>query len=350
MIYVYIEEEFKAFDWCDELLSGLYKELKKRRMEYKVLPVLGENLQKSANIIIVGATLKWIEKAVYQCNRLQIHPIVMGNQHPKIFGGQYSSVSTDIEYSMLTIVSYLQELKKANIVLYGVNPNSPSDIWRKKAFEKVCPDGAVYVTETGLSDLYEKFSSVQKPDAIICTNDYAAIMLIKRLGAEYDPKKLYIVSYSNTALAERFKPSITSVSNNFKQFGKAAIEIVEQLRKNEGLETLNYYIKTELVVRETTECKAIAIPPRVPSDNLNGNQFYEDEHIHALSAAEKIFKSCDDVDLQILNLILKGKSTIAISDQCFLSISAVKYRIQKIMKNGAVESRQELIDRIQQYL
>ena len=64
-------------------------------------------------------------------------------------------------------------------------------------------------------------------DSVICASDYAAISLVRRLQQDGYPilEKLYLISYGNMALSQLMRPSITSISDGYEEFGRAALSI-----------------------------------------------------------------------------------------------------------------------------
>ena len=65
---------------------------------------------------------------------------------------------------------------------------------------------------------------------------------------------------------------------------------------------------------------------------------------------EELLTGCDEVDLKILEAILDGKKTQSIAEECYLTESAVKYRIGKMKDICKVESRASLRDFLLKYL
>lgn len=68
---------------------------------------------------------------------------------------------------------------------------------------------------------------------MICASDYAAVSLVGRLREKNYaiPEKLYVVGYGDMFLSRLFRPSITSISDDYESFGKAALAICAMMEK-----------------------------------------------------------------------------------------------------------------------
>ena len=57
----------------------------------------------------------------------------------------------------------------------------------------------------------------------------------------------------------------------------------------------------------------------------------------------------DDIDKEIIKGLLKDKTIISIAEGLFISVSAVKYRIKKMLTIANLHSKSELITIIRKY-
>lgn len=110
--------------------------------------------------------------------------------------------------------------------------------------------------------LYERFRAViENYDSVICASDYAAISLVRRLQQDGYPilEKLYLISYGNMALSQLMRPSITSISDGYEEFGRAALSISSLIEKNPSISTVNIQLHCQLNIRETTENRPLPV-------------------------------------------------------------------------------------------
>ena len=177
------------------------------------------------------------------------------------------------------------------------------------------------------------FACIDEYDSVICTNDFAAISLINNLkarGKEY-LSQLFVVSNSNTRISESFKPKITSVAFNYEEYGRAAIDVCRMMNKNKNISSATVYIKSSIVVRETTNnipCKNEKTQNVLPC--CTRTDFYDDEEIKPYVVTEKLLCENDETDVHIVKRILEGNSYESIADECYLTVNGLKYRIKKI--------------------
>ncbi|MBW3545980.1 MAG: LacI family transcriptional regulator, partial [Bacteroidetes bacterium] len=94
------------------------------------------------------------------------------------------------------------------------------------------------------------------PDALFAINDGVAIramLAIKSRGLKI-PENIALVGFTNTPDAALVEPSLTTISQPSYQLGKiAANHIMEQIQQPVGFMTQSIMLRTELVVRDSTE-------------------------------------------------------------------------------------------------
>ena len=57
----------------------------------------------------------------------------------------------------------------------------------------------------------------------------------------------------------------------------------------------------------------------------------------------------DDIDRRIVDGLLKDKTIVAIADGLFISVSAIKYRIKKMLTAGNFKNKEELVKVLRKY-
>lgn len=95
----------------------------------------------------------------------------------------------------------------------------------------------------------------EKPDAIICANDYMAIALSSELIARgyRIPDDICVSGYDGIESALAFSPSITSAEAPFTEMGKESVAIIDQ-QQQEKTEPQTIYLKSKLHLRESCGC------------------------------------------------------------------------------------------------
>lgn len=351
---VIIEENYKISVWCREILDGLRQEARKKRTSI----VLSTNItdieaDEGNTVMIVGAETKWLELAARQAKKAGKHPIILSNQSDNSPEGGVSRVTEDIYGSMNEIMRLFAAKHHKNIALYAHNPDSASDNFKKEAFLRSNGlDDDIFKNEGSLEACFDSFYEKHKEKrycAIVCSNDLAAISLIRHLkNAGEDISGIDIISYSNTYISRCSSPAVSTVRANFKSFGQLAFMIDDCISKGENVSGIRILCSWEIIHRETSSPCAIS-SPETPDVERSGS-FYADPELMEMMRIETLLSGADETDLSIIDAILCGKKTAEIESVCFLTETAVKYRIKKMKDICHAESRAQLKDILSKYL
>ncbi|MBR5743290.1 MAG: substrate-binding domain-containing protein, partial [Clostridia bacterium] len=267
-----------------------------------------------------------------------------------------SSVSIDNAEAVDLAFRYLTSLGRKRLALYSVNPASNADPDKAEAFAALTGSREGIFTNNGLlSDLFARIEPrLDSFDGIVCTNGYAALSLVRHLKESgRDPVRYYIVSLSHMNLFSRISPSITEISADTSGFGPAvyaAYRILSQ--KENAVSSVNVFLKNRLTVRESTECRQMGAFPAeaAPAETPRKNSFFTDSEIRDSAKLETLLSESDDADLSIVDLLLSGRSVREIAEICYLSETAVKYRLKNMRSVCAQKSREDLIRFLRGYL
>ena len=165
------------------------------------------------------------------------------------------------------------------------------------------------------------------------------------------PEKLYVVGYGDMFLSRLFRPSITSISDDYESFGKAALAICAMMEKNDAFSVVSVKLKSRLHIRETTENRPYlpdsrpVVPVPIPE-----NRFFGDMEFTKLANLETMFNECDETDFMLLHLLPQELSYSVMAQQCFISETAAKYRVKKMQKLCGAYNREELTELIRNIL
>lgn len=351
-LYLLTEPAYHKSPWCREILEGLQREARRKRINILSFPADHNTLLPNSAVVLIGSTYSWLQNAVYLCQAQHAHPIVLSNQPQHSFDGEYSSVGIDIASSMKSALEHFRTSSLTHTTLYGVNPRSLADCSRADFFRKYCPNGRVFYNNGSLEKCFEAFLPEQAQfDSVICTNDYAALSLIRRLH-EVDPQRaeqLPVISYSSTLLAQYFSFGFTALSMDFEHFGKAAVLIFTALQHT-------YLSCIQMTVR-CTFSNGSHTPVSGPMQEIDPNAnpcepdaFYEDPELQQMLRAEHLLCGCDPIDLTILAGLLDGISYDRLAEQCFLSTNGIKYRVNKMMALCEVHSRTRLAEFVKKFV
>ena len=357
MLYLLIEKEFADLPWCRRSLRSLYDEVRKKRLslcEIETIEQIPET-DEEAGVLLIGGTETWFRYNVALANNKGHYPISMTNRAQSFSDEPVSSVTMDFGDGVRLAVNYLHSLNRNNLALYGVNPHSSSDPAREAIFTHLTGRcGDVYRLESNMEEMFRSFMDrVDEYDAVVCVNDYAAVSLVRNLRqAGYDPtQKPYVVGFGNMKLTERSNPSITSVTDDYEHFGRAAISIYNLVVREKSISSVNIQLHCRLIIRQTTGNRPyenqLVVKPLEELDETNN--FYQDTEVVEMARMESLLHQCDETDHLIIKCLVRNLPYAEIAEKCFISETAAKYRVKKMESICGVTSRSKLIAMLKKY-
>ena len=250
MVYLMVEQQFAKYPWCQRTIRGIFEEVRKRRIHVQEVSELPGGAEERSCVLLVGASEEWINQTARGAGSLGLHPIVLSNRETNSSGLSVSSVKMDIHSSMELAVDYLRTLGRERLALFGVNPSASSDLWRARRFgELTGREGDVFFLSSSVNEIFDQFyEKIHRYDGVICASDYAAVSLVGRLREKNYaiPEKLYVVGYGDMFLSRLFRPAITSISDDYESFGKAALAICAMMEKNDAFSVVSVKLKSRL--------------------------------------------------------------------------------------------------------
>lgn len=348
MIYLLTEKEFMLYPWCQRILKGLWDEARKKRTAITEIEYPEQATIPNSCILLVGATGGWIDRMCAKAVQKQLKPVLLGNHtaSTRLYAG---TVAMDLANSMRIAVDYLHRLGRYRLALFGVNPDSASDISRMHHFRELTgSDEHIFYLKSTMGETFDKFyQRAPEYDGVICASDYGAVYLARQFKSQgYEtPDKLYIIGYGDTFLSRIAEPSVTSISDGYEDFGRAGLSICSLIEKNESFSTSHIYLHGGLRIRQSTDNRPY--PQTETSvqaaEDASANLFFKDTDMSAYARLEMMFSQCDDTDFLLLRLLPEKLSYAAMAEKCFISETTAKYRIRKMKTICGVESRNELL-------
>lgn len=358
MLYLMTEKEYMDFPWFQRSLRSLYNESRKKHVGLETIRSAEQVPQSddAAGVLLLGASEDWFRACIHEINRCGAHPISLVNRLSSMTDECFSSVSMDIRDNIRLAVDYLHSLGRRNLALYAVNPASTSDPGRAEIFRQLTRrDGHIYFIDNTLEHTFAGFRPrLEDYDGVICACDYAAISLthnLLRIGVR--PKDMpYIIGYGNMHLTRKSSPTITSISDDYEHFGRAALTIYNLVVREKSISSINVLLHSRLHIRETTGNEPFVPPGRgaVAMAEAAPNPFYHDSEIADMAKLEWLMNLCDETDLAIIENLMRRASYADIAERSFISETAAKYRIRKMQNTCGVSSRRELYDFLKRYI
>lgn len=346
---VIIEENYKISVWCREIVDGLKSEARKKRASLTLSTDIDDIIRNEGDscVFIVGAETEWLNSAANLVKKSGKHPIILSNQSESDQENGVSRVTEDILGSMSDIMSLFSAKNHTKVALYAHNPDSASDCFKKESFLKAGgQEEDVFQNLGSLEDCFQTFYKNHKEkrySGIVCTNDFAAISLIRHLhNMDENICGIDVISYSNTLIARCTSPAVSTVKANFKSFGQLAFMIADCIGKGENISGIRIFCDWEIIHRETSSPALTDVNAETKAVSTRSGSFYGDRELMEMMCVEKLLSECDETDIDIIESILGGKKTSEIQESCYLTETAVKYRIKKMKDICHCSSREEL--------
>ncbi|WP_338555415.1 LacI family DNA-binding transcriptional regulator [Paenibacillus sp. KS-LC4] len=233
-----------------------------RESEY--LSILRE--KRVDGIIFLGGriNLTHCPPALYQevIELAKLVPIVLVNGHLPKSG--LHRIYTDEEAGAALATQHLIDLGHRDIGFIGGMANTSTAQSKIKAVKKKLREHELtlnkdwmktgeFSLQGGRKLMSEMLDQSQRPTAVLCVNDFAAIGAIKA-ALEYGlriPEDISIVGFDDSPLSTAVIPELTTVSQNAKELGELAVETLNLIlnHKNPKKQTI---LQPRLVVRSST--------------------------------------------------------------------------------------------------
>ncbi|MEE0946060.1 MAG: substrate-binding domain-containing protein [Acutalibacteraceae bacterium] len=352
-VFIYIEPEYRGSVWCTHTLKGLTNEAAKRHYEVCILEYDNifscdlDNVYKDEQrrILIVLTTHIITDRAFYEYFAKYGVSLLFVN-HQSSFGAEnYSNILVDYRAGMAQLVKYLAQCGKEKTALFAINPASSTDQIKKEYFLGIQKrEYDIFYNKGSLDSCCEAFFGKNKYDSVICANDIAAYCLIsflKKKGVNV-PKDIYVTSFGDSMLSQISFPSLTTVSVDHNRLGKETLHAYSYLyRRNEEIRT-SIYVTPKLNIRQSTESRAFDNTKEINTFTAISDPMYCDKVAQKLLKLEKLLNSCDDTDIKILKMIIKGNTYQKIAEELFMSEKTVLYRVTCMRNILEVASKEEL--------
>lgn len=357
MILIFEQPDYARSVWCAHIVSSLVAELRLKRLSFRMISSL-EELSEGAEddfVFLVGSGSAFIAEGLRAAERAGVYPILLNGRARDELTVGCSMVCSDMEGSMKDTVDKLRASGRSRIALYGVNPRSIGDVCRRAYFLQTAGarESDIFFNDGSLENCFSAFRpQAHAYDAAICANDFAAISLVRRLSA-CDPDaldRLSIIGCAETRLTDFYADHIISVRGNFAEYGRAAVALIDTLKRNPCLSRVEMFIRWDVDPLSPKR----AAPPPAPADQQSAPQktdaFYEDDELREMLCVEQLLNACDALDRQILRRALLGEAYEDIAERCFINVSTVKYRLRKMIGISGAQSRTDLLHLARKYL
>ncbi len=376
-LHIFVDPSYKDNLWCKQTLKGINEEATKKRYAVKMLEAddiysadldaFFENDQKRI-LIVIATSVSQSDKFHDYFNEHGVHLLYINHQNTNS-SYRFSNILIDYHDSMRKIVNYLEGADKKLIALFGINPDSATDLIKKAFFEdrnrRIQPYGNgenIFYRTLGEHDYptancFAQFKrNLEYYDAVICANDLIAKMLIddlEKIGVKV-PEDLYIVSFGDYILAQIGKPTITAVAIDHEHLGRQAVYTYSYLCKASDDVYVEAKIAPRLSIGESTAKSEYRQKPHISvydqCDLEYRADFFTHPEIQEIITFENMLSKCDRLDMQILIGIMTKMTYIQLSEKLFVSENVISYRVKRLCKLSNLPTKSRLIEAANKFL
>ncbi len=358
-----LESSYRQSIWARQTVDGLMREASRKK--YTVVQLDADHYQdidpkevfgdQPWLIILIGTSISWMPEVMEHFDKLGVKCIVI-SFNPASTATAQGIVRMDHLSAMQTILTYLEQCQKTRVALYGLNLNSSADMIKKECFtawNAVRNEGQIFNAFNNPASMEACYQAFRKErhrfDAVICVNDFVAVSLLRRLHQDgvKVPDDLFLLSFGNSVLSTQVKPSITTVTLEHEELGKQAVNLYAFIVKQDMATSVSVRVKCKLFVRQSTANIPFDETRRLSTlqgQYLSHIDFYSDPEAEQLMNIENLLMSCDDTDWAFLRGMLAGLTMDELEERLYLSASALRYRLKRIMSVAQCKTRAEFND------
>ena len=362
-IYVYCEDNNQETTWAKLIIKGIESDLNpKKETLCLITNDKLKDLEENNVLVVVGFTNTFIDETLTYCLRKKIRPLLVGSTQNYININNVSCVSINRESSMYDNVLNLINNHASRVAIIGVNPSVQTDLSYLDGYKSALKvanirinENDIYTNTVGIEDTISNFlKNYKKYDAVVCTNDYVAIILLSKLDqlGIAVPKQLQVTGSGNIDISKFAKPSLTTIEIPLETVGKQACTLYRLLNDDPSFKSLYSSVEHNIIYRDSTSIKKY----KKYSIDLGSNvceplisKAYETgmKPIWTLSDA---FSSMDEVDRKIIHGIINNLTNTETAYEAYVADSTLRYRLKRIYQITNTNGKQELKDLILKYL
>lgn len=357
-LYILSEPDYRDSPYCIQTLQSLNDAARQKRIQLVEVDRVTAPDAPSDGLILIPAGFRWLEGVLDDCRALGILPVVLNCHTPARFDGTFCYVNSDVREAMDYLAAGWAAQGITRPALYAANPNSISDAIKIEQFLAAAHrhdtftagEADVYYNHGSLQDCAAAFlAQLDRYDCVICANKFAAIHLWKALPEA--ARTIPLISYGSSLRIEQDLPGLCSISMSYEDFGRAAISICELRRRDPAVQAVGITVRCRI---KTGQGDFVYLPQpspdgRAPAPQASRDHFYRDADVHTMVLVENMINTCDAVDLSILSHLLTDLPYAEIAQRCYLSHSALKYRVQKMRAACECCTREEFVALLRRY-
>lgn len=363
-IYILVEPSIMTPIWHANSIEGLKRSAARQKRSVMQICSVEEldSREKPVALVIISTNTDWTRGMMDACRQRNIRPIWIGGM-PRKFGEDVSGTMYSSKSSIEELLRYFVSCGRSRVALIGINENAANDSTKRDVFliaarQMKLPITArdIYCSNKGASNPLEGFfDNMEQYDGVLCSNDYIAAHVLSH-AAQHGirvPEDLYVAGLGDTFLCRYTKPSLTSATRSYIQTGEQAFNIWKQLNSDPSIFSIVVTVKCEIKPRGSTAFS----PLPVEDDELNmenpAPSLPEGSVLaasHMVRSLEHCLSHCDQMDMLIIQGMLRGESVEKIAEDLFISVGTARYRLKKLYLAANVSTKAEFVALFEHYI
>ena len=346
VVPVLIDSEGAEIPTVLSIVNSIQKTAAKKGLAVQIFPdyesIVNSSSTAKETIILVGFASPKLYR-ILSMLRAAGKQVVITNVDTDHIDARYSCVSFSRRLATEQTLDYLIRRGAERIAMIGCGIGSSNDDVHAYAMKNYLNhhsmvSGKCFYYQNEIQETFDAFYKEHSDyDTVLSVNPYIAVAFL-RFCEDHNikiPENLMLACMKDSYICRYCKPSITCLSENVSLIGEEAI-VVWQYLENASSDDVRMRISVmgNIVERESTKNSE-----RIAALNTNlqnqteeyfeGGPFYKDDTVRQLMALERCLSQCDELDYRIIDLLIQGNTYERISEQLFLSTSALQHRINK---------------------
>ena len=336
--------------------NGIQKTAMKHGMDVRLYMDIGSLLkeEKDTKTVILSSLESPRMLSILDTLQKANKRAVLTNVDADHVDAHYSCVTFSRRLMTEQMLDYLFRKGALNIALLGCGIGSSNDEIHLHAMKDYLARHGiggceVFCYSNKVLESFEAFAANKdRFDTILCVNPYVAVAFLRYCETHRIsiPRDYMLASLKDSCSCRLCKPSVTSIFENTSLIGEQAIVIWNYLEDypSEDLR-MRIAVMGSIIERESTRTKRQqSIPVETNTEAYHeGGPFYQDETIRNAFTLERCLVQCDELDYKIIALLLKNNTHDTITDQLFLSRSALQYRLRKLYQMTGTVGKEQFI-------
>ena len=349
VFYVLVEENYFENNRVRQLLDGIGQIAKKKHDDISVFKQADQLPEDCRVAILICQSLKWSTDRIEELNARGVHPLVFGFQYLDTMY-KYSSIAPNYTKSAYRLTKYILSDGGGKTAIVGYNEDSLPDRLKYIGIRyAVNESGGEYEVFKNHGDVLGCLDEFEKRcegiSNIVCCNDNIAVMLYNKYKSVLEGRR--ICSCSGNKISEFFEEPYPVCRIDYTEAGVQLAMLYRFLLKEEVIYSTVMTFDMEFL--EGRGDIPMSSPVSAEIYSSSEVDFYGDENLSKMEALDIMLSSCDRTDLAILADITAGMTYEKISENHYLAINTVKYRVKKMLDTVGTDSRRGLIALLDEY-